>query len=141
MAVEIVINGPDDLEKLRDRLKDFEPVFDAIARQLIHTAKRSFQDQAFGGVAWPRRYPRQIGPAINIAGVISDMNAGKEPPSRRFQDRPAGIDGGALAANYQYVKDGPFSFDVGAYQSYAQAFHSGGEFSMPVLPETVDRLR
>jgi len=141
MVVEIVINGPDDLEALRGRLSDFTPIFEGIAKQLISTAQRSFEDQQFGGVKWPKRYPSQDSPSLNIAGLISDFNAGKEPPQRRFEDRPVGIDRGDLASNYQWKTDGPFAFDVGAYQSYAQAFHEGGEFSMPVLPETVDRLR
>ena len=60
-------------------------------------AQQAFDRQALGAEQWAARYPKQQGAKVNVAGVVADFLEGKKnPPDRRFQDRPAGIDKGLL---------------------------------------------
>ena len=147
MPVEVVINSPDDLERLKARLKDFSQVLEAMGTTLNARSQAAFKDKQFGDAKWKLRYPGQKGPPLNIAGLISDLNAGKAPPMRRFESDSVGIDSSTLFRSLTFVVDNS-NFSVTAGSSAggtpapeAQTFHAGGDFSMPVNPETVPRLR
>jgi len=142
MPVEVVINSPDDLERLKARLQNFSAVLEAMGMVLESRGQASFTEQKFGDATWKRRYPGQKGAPLNLAGLISDLNAGKEPPMRRFQAAPVGIDTGQLQGSITHTVDNSnFSVTAGSRAEHAQRFHAGGDFSMPVNPETVPRLR
>ena len=59
-------------------------------------AQSAFDKQSLGADLWKERYPKQTGAKVNIAGIVADFIAGKNPPNRRFEARPAGIDEGKL---------------------------------------------
>jgi len=142
MVVEVVISSPDDLERLKARLQDFSQVLESMGTTLNARSQAAFEDKQFGDAVWKPRYPGQKGPPLNLAGLISDLNAGKEPPMRRFQASPVGIDTGQLQGSITHTVDNSnFSVTAGSRAEHAQRFHAGGDFSMPVNPETVPRLR
>jgi len=64
-----------------------------LGRTAVSYSQLAFRRQRFGDEAWPKRYPNQKGPVLNIAGALADFNAGATAPkARRFVDNPALID-------------------------------------------------
>ena len=94
-GVTIIIPGLDKktVIRLQKVIENPAPVLKQIGVVLLGEAQKAFTDQQLGTIPWPQRYPRQQPPHINIAGTLADFLAGrKNPPERRFQNRPAGID-------------------------------------------------
>lgn len=100
-------------------LGDLRPVLAAVGVQLLATAQRSFRDQRLGATNWPARM------APNIAGIVSDLNAGRNPPGRRFQDRPALVDTGRLRQSITFEVRGD-EVAVGTSLDYAKVHQEGG---------------
>ncbi len=107
-------------------------------------AQNAFNRQALGTEIWPERYPKQTGAKVNIAGIISDFKNGKKnPPDRRFQARPAGIDTGMLLRSLTPAKammTTGFSVTVGSVMENASAVQFGGESKIPITKSITELL-
>ena len=124
--------------RLRERLKDLSweqnRLMKGIGNILVATAQKAFKEQRLGDINWPARYPKQTAPVINIAGVLQDFLEGKrEPPPRRFQNRPAGRDRDLLLRSLtpgKAVKPHGNIVDIvvpGSVVPYALAVQEGGK--------------
>lgn len=94
-GVVVIIPGLEQkaVLKLKKIIDDPQPTLRKFATILLGQGQRAFIQQRLGDIRWPKRYPKQGFPPINVAGVVADFLAGRTtPPDRRFKDRPAGID-------------------------------------------------
>lgn len=106
-----------------------------IGATLTARAQARFREQAFGGVAWvARKVP-------NIAGVITDLEAGKEPPSRRWDPRPALQDTGRLKGSITWRLIGDNAVEIGSNLSYAADAQYGAHRVFPLTQRVRDGLR
>lgn len=113
-----------------------------VALEMKRIVEESFELQRSpGGVPWLKRYPGQQTDRterINYAGLARDFASGANPPPHRFTSRPAGIDSGALSKSFEPKIEGrrnttsPRKVSVMSKLVYAEAFHSGGDFSVPL---------
>ena len=78
---------------------DLSRVLKVVGEMAISDAQRHFDDQEFNGKPWLRRYPNQKPFVINVAGALADLSVSEDVKSRRFQERPAGLDTGQLRAS------------------------------------------
>ena len=115
--------------KLADRLGDMREVLDSIGAYLTSQAQKAFREQGRGGEAWPGRM------TPNVPGIVSDMNAGRTPPKRRFSPRPALSDTGRLRNSISWAVRGRSSVVIGAAVPYAEKHQLGG-ISEVVLTST-----
>lgn len=114
-GVVVIIPGLEQkaILKLQRILDNPKPILRQIGMVLLRDAQRSFIDQRLGDIRWPRRYPKQGFPPVNVAGVVADFLAGRQtPPDRRFKDRPAGIDTRMTARSLTASK----SFNIQGYK-------------------------
>lgn len=87
---------------------------------LVAQAQENFEDQAFGSKKWqPRAVP-------NVYGILADLDAGKNPPARRFEDRPALIDTGRLRSSIAFRILNATTVEVGTNVPYADVHQEGG---------------
>lgn len=101
------------------------PALNAIGALLVLQSQRSFRQQRKGGFRWrPRAVP-------NVAGIVSDLARGANPPSRRFTPRPALVDTGALRRSITFRVIGN-TVEAGSNLSYASLQQEGGTSTLPV---------
>ena len=131
MASEITINSRDDFDRFRRKLGNLQPILNQIGALITSQAQGAFQQQRLGDIAWLGRYPGMADPFVNIAGLVSDLNAGGQPKARRFQRRPAGIDTGRMmnSITWETTRD---SVSIGSNVEYATFHQEGGISFMPV---------
>jgi phage gpG-like protein len=125
---------PGALSVLRGRFERPELAMRAAGALLVGKAQRSFRAQRRGRVQWPERG------APNVAGILSDMNAGREPPSRRFEARPALIDTGNLRRSIHFIVSGPDRITLIASATYASQHERGGTSTQPVTRAAIRNL-
>lgn len=101
----------------------------------VSESQAAFRAQRLGRDTWKPRAE------VNRFGIIADFHAGKsEPPSRRFQTRPALRDTGRLASSIAFRVDHD-SVVIGSNLPYASVHHTGGEVeSMPITEDVQSRL-
>lgn len=78
------------VEVLNRGLRDLAPAMKRIGILLVGRSKEAFTTQRRGGFAWPGRA------VPNVPGILRDLERGTNIKARRFQDRPALKDTGAL---------------------------------------------
>lgn len=111
---------------LEERIANPAPFLAGVGGILVASSQKAFREQKFGGIPWPERYPNQKRPRLNIAGALSDAAAGRPAPKpNRFQERPAGMDTGALKNSISFRVEGDKVF-VGSKLPYASIIHEGG---------------
>lgn len=122
------------LAQVEALLRDPSPVLFALGEAAVSFSVRAFTDQAFAGDPWPERYPNQDpGEMVNVAGVVSDLAAGRASiPARRFEDRPALVDTGALRDSITWRLAGADAVEVGSNLPYADMHQRGGISRQPV---------
>lgn len=125
---------PGPVRRMRGRFERPELAMRAAGAQLVGKAQRSFRQQARGSVQWPARNNP------NVAGILADLNAGREPPSRRFTDRPALIDTGNLRRSIHFIVSGRDRITLIASASYASQHERGGTSQQNVTPQAVRNL-
>lgn len=91
-----------------------------IGTLMVAESQTSFSAQRFGQKKWRERG------SINVFGILSDFEAGKTPPQRRFDRRPALRDTGRLAASIAFQVRSPV-VEVGTVLPYARVHQFGGE--------------
>ncbi len=108
-------------EQLLRALEFPEPILHAIGRVAVGHMKENFRRQGLGSsFPWPARYPSQKAPKFNLAGAVEDLSTGGTVKGRRFQDRPAGIDTGALRDSITYEIDGDEAVVIGVSPALAE---------------------
>lgn len=93
----------------------------------------AFKDQRRGTEMWPKRS------VPNVAGILKDLSVGRRPPSRRFEDRPAGVDTGALWKSIDFRVVGSDVVEIGSVLPYAGLIHAGGKTKTVRIDEGVIR--
>lgn len=110
------------IQRIKRSLQDPTPALKQIGAMMAAESQQAFRDQSFGGVAWNPRGQ------VNIFGILADFAAGrKNPPSRRFERRPALRDTGRLAASIAWQVIGGDTVEVGSNLEYAGVHQHGGE--------------
>ena len=116
------------LRKVTERDPEaMRPLLNQLGILLVAQAQKAFRVQQLGNERWPARQ------SPNVAGIVSDLNAGKSPPGRRFTDRPALIDTGRLRGSLTYRVDGR-QVVVGSALPYAALHQSGGKSDVELTP-------
>lgn len=124
----------DMLRRFGAALDNPTDILNAIGGMLESRAKMAFQKQGRGPSKWAERA------VPNIPGIIADLKAGKRPPARRFDSRPAGVDTGRLLADISHQIIGKDVVQVGSMLPYAGTIQSGGEVDIPVTKAVKDAL-
>ena len=141
MPRTIVIRSEDEMEALRERVRDLRPALQVMGEVLATQAHEAFEIQSLSELAWEPRYPNQRSdPFVNVAGVLADLNAGQDPKARRFENRPAGIDSSSLVKSIDVKEVTESSVTVGSEAYHAQMFQKGGQRSQPVTEDAKIRL-
>lgn len=114
---------------------------DAVPRALgaimLAQAQRKFDQQGSSESRWP---PRAV---PNLAGILSDLNAGRTPPARRFDDRPALVDTGTLRRSLavEVVRLGTtVEIRVGTNVPYADDLQRGATREIPITADARARV-
>jgi len=98
---------------------------------LVAAAQEAFADQAHGPTKWkPRAVP-------NVYGILADIDAGKTPPGRRFEDRPALVDTGRLRSSISFRLVSAKVVEVGSNLPYADRLNRGGDIESVKITEQV----
>jgi len=119
------------LSEIRQKSRDPRDLMNAIGVFLTGKIQGTFRSQGRGGQSWaPRSVP-------NKAGILADLAAGRNPPERRFQDRPAAIDTGRLRGSISYRVDGD-TVTVGSTVAYASDVQRGGTKTITVDKRALD---
>ena len=123
-------------------LADSRPLLDALGATAVGYFRDSFQRQSFGADRWLPRYPSQpADQVVNIAGILSDANAGRGFPGRRFENRPALIDRGGLRDSLAWqVNPGAQEVEAGSNLPYADIQNEGGLSGQPVTAGAKTRI-
>lgn len=94
---------------------------------MVAESQSAFKQQEFGKKKWDERSNP------NVYGIINDFaSGGGNPPSRRFQSRPALRDTGRLASSISYRVMSP-SVQVGTTLDYSSVLHFGGTIKSKVI--------
>lgn len=131
-----VIATPTTLARVVRRLDNVEPLLKRMGLLMRSESGSAFDRQSFDGKAWEPCYPGQAAPHVNVAGVLSDLNAGRNPPKRRFQRSPANVDTNTLRRSLAFrVHAAGQSVEVGSWLEYAGRAHGGGTTDQPVTSQ------
>lgn len=77
----------------------------------------------------------------NVVGIIEDIKAGRTPPERRWESRPANIDTGALRQSVTFEVVGTTTVQVGSWLPYASKVQAGGESSISIPDSLAGEIR
>lgn len=113
-------------------LRDPTVALKQIGAVLTAESQDSFRQQKHGSKKWNERAP------VNVFGILADFAAGKEPPKRRFDRRPALMDTGRLASSISWHVIGDV-VEVGTTVEYAAKHHYGGEVESVKITETMQQ--
>lgn len=126
------------IARLLDLRADPRPLLELIGQIVVSASRDAFRAQRLGKSEWRERH------VPNLAGIVSDLLAGRTPHEDRFTARPAGIDTGRLrdsvAARVEPGPEGP-QLEVGSTLEYAQLIHGGGTTTQPVTSAVVRGAR
>lgn len=126
------------IASLLELRRDPTPLLELVGEVAVSRARARFREQRFGGAEWrPRSVP-------NLAGIVSDILAGRTPHDDRFTSRPAAIDTGRLRDSIAsrvvgYGADA--EVEVGSTLEYAGLIQHGGESRLPVTGAVVAGAR
>ena len=98
-------------------------------------AQKAFKDQRRGSFAWKERA------VPNVPGILSDIRRGKNPPTRRFDPRPAAVDTGHLAGSIAFRVTGAKTVEIGTVVPYASVQQFGGEVDIPIDMDLKTKIR
>lgn len=123
------------LERLAERLRKPTAALEKIGAIITAAAQDAFRTQSWDGKPWkPRHVP-------NVMGILADLAIGKNPPARRFQDRPVLKDTGDLLRRLNWRVTSDETVDVGSPMEYASVHNYGGETeSEPITLTMQSRL-
>ena len=111
------------MRRLEEELIRPDAPLKQVGAMLTARAQLSFKEQKLGEHQWAaRKVP-------NVFGIVADFAAGKQPPARRFEARPALIDKGAtgLRGSITWRPLPPDAVEVGTVLPYAKTQQEGGD--------------
>lgn len=117
---------------------------EAVGLAAVGWFQRGFDAQHWDGNAWPKRYPFQRAPKLNVAGALARFNLGLQPLKRHYEDSPVLKGTGALAKSFQYRIGSRDIVHVGVDPTvahYASIQNFGGESVQPVTPIAKKRIK
>ena len=122
------VDRGEKLDNIDRVLRDPTTVLRQIGAVMVSESQAAFRNQRFGDVPWRERAP------VNVFGLLADLAAGKEPPARRFERRPALRDTGRLQQSIAFrILAGAAVVEVGSNLPYSGVQHRGGEVeSVPI---------
>lgn len=129
-----------ELFDLIKKLQKPEVGLKRIGLRLVAYARDAFQKQESAVGAWPERYPQDSPPKLNYAGALNDLNAGGRIKARRYADRPAAIDTGALRRSITSEVSNRV-VRVGSPLQYAGVQNAGGYTRISIHPRVIPKLR
>jgi phage gpG-like protein len=121
----------DSLRGLRSGLAEPRILLTEIGKFLKAKSAATFRDQGRGAKKWGERG------VPNVAGILSDLAAGKNPPARRFQPRPVLADTGMLKRSIDFRVVAKKAVEVGSTLPYAGVHQHGGETKSPFITATM----
>jgi phage gpG-like protein len=121
MADPIAFESGSAIRALEDALENPRALLEDIGRLMVTKTERAFREQRRGEEDWP---PRMV---PNVPGIVADLAAGRNPPSRRFDERPAGVDTRNLARSISFEVTDGLTVEFGTTVPYAGAVQEGGE--------------
>lgn len=110
----------DKARRMSRALQDPQKALKQIGAMMVAESQAAFEAQRFGSESWKERG------RVNTFGILSDFEAGRTPPSRRFERRPALRDTGRLASSIAFAVRSPV-VEVGTNLPYANVHQVGGE--------------
>lgn len=132
---------PDEAKRLQQRLAGARKLLKQIGTLLVADSRRAFQDQKFGDILWPEKYPGSPRPFLSIAGIVQDFSEGNtKPRPESLADRPALHRTGALRNSPAYHPIGDDALEVGSQIPYATLHQQGGWSSQPITEDMKKRM-
>lgn len=127
-------------EQVLRLVRDENALLSLIGAYTVAAAQRAFVEQRSPqGDPWPKRYPNQGEPFLNVAGAIEDLKTAARIKSRRYEDGPVGRDTGDLLGRITYgVGSGEVA--IGSNVPYAKKFQDGGESEQVLDNQTIRNL-
>lgn len=133
MQIELNVGSLKVFQKVESAAKDTTPLMKQIGALNVEASQNAFNDQKFGKYEWPERYPFQRGAKLNVAGALSDFNAGKKNPKpNRFEARPALMDTGHLQKSISFQVLNSTTEETGTAMPYASLHQQGGTSTQPI---------
>ncbi len=134
MAGRATFDEGEKARRMRKALENPEKALKQIGALMVAESQASFSRQQHGGKKWRERAP------VNVFGILADLSAGKTPPARRFEQRPALRDTGRLASSIAFQVRSPI-VEVGSKLPYASIHQFGGQTtSAPITGEVRRKL-
>ena len=96
---------------------------------LVAASHEAFAAQGLGGTKWSKR----ANP--NVYGILSDFDAGKTPPGRRFESEKTLIDTGRLRQSIAFRVLSSSVVEVGSNLPYADRLNRGGDIKSGKITE------
>jgi len=126
------VDPGDKVRRVQANLSNPDKILKQIGALMVAESQEAFAQQKFAGKQWqPRKVP-------NVFALIADFAAGKKPPARRFEARPALRDTGRLAASIAFRVAGNAT-EVGTNLPYAATLNDGGETQSEKITEAVQQ--
>ena len=122
----------DKARRMKRALEDPQKALKQIGAMMVAESQAAFEAQRFGSDNWRERR------APNVFGILSDFEAGRTPPSRRFEQRPALRDTGRLASSIAFTVRSPI-VEVGTNVPYGSTHQFGGETTSATITSDLRR--
>lgn len=135
MAGRVTVKPGNKLKRIQKRLENPKEALAQIGALMVAESQAAFKEQRFNGKEWPARGP------VNVYGILADLAAGKKPPKRRLETRPALRDTGRLAASISFRVVGSNVVEVGTTVEYAAVHQKGGKVkSVPLTDDLIGKV-
>lgn len=108
------------LERWERKLEKPIGALKQIGALAVAESRKAFREQRFGNLEWEPRAE------INVYGIIADFAQGGKPKKRRFEQRPALKDTGALSRSVAFALHGAKVVRIGTNLPYAGVHQYGG---------------
>lgn len=134
--ITVRVTGRDEVIRLRTTLKDVESALESIGAVIAAQARKAFEDQRLGTVAWQERAPREPEPFLNVIPVLRKAAEGRTPTADDFQRRPAlGGVNGQLAGSIAFAVSRA-AVEIGTTLENAGLMQFGGKSTIPITDTT-----
>lgn len=121
------------IKRIKVSLAEPKVALTQIGILLVSESQKAFREQAWNDKAWkPRGSP-------NVMGIVADIDAGKKPPKRRFDVRPALKDTGALSKSIAFEVMSSRSVRVGTTIGYGKVHQTGGKTKGPRITAKIQQ--
>jgi phage gpG-like protein len=134
MVGRVTFDEGDKARRMKRALENPSVALKQIGILMVAESQSAFSAQRLDKKVWRERAP------VNVFGILADMEAGRPPPARRFEQRPALRDTGRLSSSIAFQVRSPV-VEVGTDLPYASVHQFGGETtSSAITPQIRRRL-